>query len=73
MDVDVLSDGEDVYVTGVMEHIEEAGIHSGDSAGVLPILCLIKLCVKLKTIEKTRACAESQRVDECSICSQTQC
>ncbi len=36
VDVDVLSDGEDVYVTGVMEHIEEAGIHSGDSACVLP-------------------------------------
>jgi carbamoyl-phosphate synthase large subunit len=36
VDVDVLSDGEDVYVTGVMEHVEEAGIHSGDSACVLP-------------------------------------
>ncbi|MFA7276485.1 MAG: carbamoyl-phosphate synthase large subunit [Pseudobdellovibrionaceae bacterium] len=36
VDVDVLSDGEDVYVAGVMEHIEEAGIHSGDSACVLP-------------------------------------
>ncbi len=36
VDVDVLSDGDDVYVTGVMEHIEEAGIHSGDSACVLP-------------------------------------
>ncbi|WP_462324415.1 carbamoyl-phosphate synthase large subunit [Desulfoplanes sp.] len=36
MDVDALSDGEDCYVAGVMEHIEEAGIHSGDSACVLP-------------------------------------
>lgn len=36
VDVDVLSDIEDVFVTGVMEHIEEAGIHSGDSACVLP-------------------------------------
>ena len=36
VDVDVLADGDDVYVTGVMEHIEEAGIHSGDSACVLP-------------------------------------
>ncbi len=36
VDVDVLSDGSDVYVAGIMEHIEEAGIHSGDSACVLP-------------------------------------
>ncbi len=36
VDVDALSDGSDVYVAGIMEHIEEAGIHSGDSACVLP-------------------------------------
>ena len=36
LDVDALCDGDDVYVTGIMEHIEEAGIHSGDSACVLP-------------------------------------
>ena len=36
VDVDALADGKDVYVAGVMEHIEEAGIHSGDSACVLP-------------------------------------
>lgn len=36
VDVDALCDGEDVYVSGIMEHIEEAGIHSGDSACVLP-------------------------------------
>jgi carbamoyl-phosphate synthase large subunit len=36
IDVDAISDGKDVYVSGVMEHIEEAGIHSGDSACVLP-------------------------------------
>ncbi len=36
IDVDVLSDGKDVFVAGIMEHIEEAGIHSGDSACVLP-------------------------------------
>ncbi|HET8769540.1 MAG TPA: carbamoyl-phosphate synthase large subunit [Gemmatimonadaceae bacterium] len=35
-DVDALSDGTDVVIGGVMEHIEEAGIHSGDSACVLP-------------------------------------
>lgn len=36
VDVDALSDGKDVYVAGIMEHIEEAGIHSGDSACVIP-------------------------------------
>ncbi len=36
LDVDALCDGEDVYVCGIMEHIEEAGIHSGDSACVIP-------------------------------------
>ena len=36
VDVDALCDGTDVYVAGIMEHIEEAGIHSGDSACVLP-------------------------------------
>jgi carbamoyl-phosphate synthase large subunit len=36
VDVDVLADGDTVYVAGIMEHIEEAGIHSGDSACALP-------------------------------------
>jgi carbamoyl-phosphate synthase large subunit len=36
VDVDCLSDGKDVFVAGIMEHIEEAGIHSGDSACSLP-------------------------------------
>jgi carbamoyl-phosphate synthase large subunit len=36
VDVDAVSDGTDVYVAGIMEHIEEAGIHSGDSACALP-------------------------------------
>ena len=36
VDVDCISDGDTVYVAGVMEHIEEAGIHSGDSACALP-------------------------------------
>ncbi len=35
-DVDALSDGKDVHVTGIMQHIEEAGVHSGDSACSLP-------------------------------------
>ena len=40
VDVDALSDGREVYVAGIMEHIEEAGIHSGDSACVLPSFSL---------------------------------
>ncbi len=36
VDVDALSDGTDVLIAGIMEHIEEAGIHSGDSSCVLP-------------------------------------
>lgn len=36
VDVDALCDGKDVFVCGIMEHIEEAGIHSGDSACSLP-------------------------------------
>ncbi|MEL7542160.1 MAG: carbamoyl-phosphate synthase large subunit [Pseudomonadota bacterium] len=36
VDVDALSDGTDVFICGVMEHIEEAGVHSGDSACSLP-------------------------------------
>ncbi len=36
VDVDVLADGETVHVAGIMEHIEEAGVHSGDSACALP-------------------------------------
>ncbi len=36
VDVDALADGSDVWVAGIMQHVEEAGIHSGDSACVLP-------------------------------------
>jgi carbamoyl-phosphate synthase large subunit len=42
VDVDCLSDGRDVFVSGIMEHIEEAGIHSGDSACSLPVHSLSK-------------------------------
>jgi carbamoyl-phosphate synthase large subunit len=40
VDVDALADGEDVVIAGIMEHIEEAGIHSGDSSCVLPSVTL---------------------------------
>ena len=40
IDVDALFDGHELYMAGIMEHIEEAGIHSGDSACVLPSISL---------------------------------
>jgi carbamoyl-phosphate synthase large subunit len=40
IDVDALCDGEEIYLGGIMEHIEEAGIHSGDSACALPPITL---------------------------------
>jgi carbamoyl-phosphate synthase large subunit len=42
IDVDALYDGEELFLGGVMEHIEEAGIHSGDSACVLPSMTMSK-------------------------------
>jgi len=40
VDVDAMADGEDVVIGGIMEHIEEAGVHSGDSSCVLPPVSL---------------------------------
>ncbi|HKD09070.1 MAG TPA: carbamoyl-phosphate synthase large subunit [Bryobacteraceae bacterium] len=49
VDVDALCDGDDVLIAGIMEHIEEAGIHSGDSSCVLPPVSL--KAAEIKTIE----------------------
>lgn len=54
IDVDALCDGEEVYLAGVMEHIEEAGIHSGDSACALPPMTLGK-----EDIDKVRRSTEA--------------
>ncbi|MGC1853206.1 MAG: carbamoyl-phosphate synthase large subunit [Solirubrobacterales bacterium] len=40
IDVDALADGSDVHVAGIMQHVEEAGVHSGDSACVIPPLSI---------------------------------
>ena len=40
LDVDALFDGSELFLGGIMEHIEEAGIHSGDSACVLPAMTI---------------------------------
>jgi carbamoyl-phosphate synthase large subunit len=54
VDVDALSDTESVYIAGIMEHIEEAGVHSGDSACSLPAFSLNANAVeKIKDITET--------------------
>ncbi len=40
IDVDAVCDGEDVYIGAIMQHVEEAGVHSGDSACVIPAVTL---------------------------------
>ena len=58
VDVDALSDGEKVHVAGIMEHIEEAGVHSGDSACCLPPHSLSAETVaelKRQTVQMARA------------------
>ena len=56
VDVDCLSDGEDTVIGGVMEHIEEAGVHSGDSACVVPSFSLSeKVLAELRHAAKAMA------------------
>ena len=56
IDVDALFDGEELYLGGVMEHIEEAGIHSGDSACALPPITLGRSDIE-RIRQSTRAIA----------------
>ena len=56
VDVDAIADGQDVYVAGIMQHIEEAGIHSGDSACSLPPYSLSEE-IKDKIIKATEKLA----------------
>ena len=61
VDVDALCDGDEVFIAGIMEHIEEAGIHSGDSACILPPQNLSPAVTK--TIEEqTKALAHALQV-----------
>ena len=53
VDVDALGDGEEVCVAGIMQHVEEAGVHSGDSACVIPPLSLGE-----EMLEEIRATSE---------------
>lgn len=57
IDVDAISDGEDVFIPGLLEHIESAGVHSGDSACITPpitIPCMLQLAImqQVKKIAK---------------------
>ena len=56
IDVDAVADGKDVFVAGIMEHIEEAGVHSGDSACSLPPFSLSKEIIE-ELKEQTRKLA----------------
>jgi len=57
IDVDALYDGEDLFLGGIMEHIEEAGVHSGDSSCALPPITIGSEDIK-RIRESTRAIAE---------------
>jgi carbamoyl-phosphate synthase large subunit len=46
VDVDAVSDGQEVYIGGIMEHVEEAGVHSGDSSCVTPPITIHKALLK---------------------------
>ena len=61
MDVDLISDGKTSVVGSVMEHIEEAGIHSGDSASVIPPFSIKKEMVE-EIITKTKQIAKELHV-----------
>ncbi|MDR2017051.1 MAG: carbamoyl-phosphate synthase large subunit [Burkholderiales bacterium] len=60
-DVDCVADGETVFIGGVMEHIEQAGVHSGDSACALPPYSLSAATVEVLK-EQTRAMAKALNV-----------
>jgi carbamoyl-phosphate synthase large subunit len=61
VDVDAVCDGRDVLIGGIMEHIEQAGVHSGDSACSLPP-CTLTEAVQARLREQTRELARALRV-----------
>ncbi len=61
IDVDAIFDGKSLYIGGVMEHIEEAGIHSGDSSCTLPPITLSQTQIA-RVVEATRKIAEGLSV-----------
>jgi carbamoyl-phosphate synthase large subunit len=61
IEVDAICDGEDILIPGIMEHVERAGVHSGDSISVYPSYSISKSS-KEKIVEYTRKLAESLKV-----------
>ncbi|MEP1766765.1 MAG: carbamoyl-phosphate synthase large subunit [Sulfitobacter sp.] len=61
LDVDAISDGTDVHVSGIMQHIEEAGVHSGDSACSLPPYSLSRDIIEQVEVQ-TKALAKALNV-----------
>ncbi|WP_209122448.1 carbamoyl-phosphate synthase large subunit [Alkalihalobacillus sp. BA299] len=61
IEVDAISDGENVYIPGIMEHIERAGVHSGDSIAVYPPQTL-STEIREKVIERTIALARGLNI-----------
>jgi carbamoyl-phosphate synthase large subunit len=60
-EIDAICDGEDVHIMGIMEHIEPAGIHSGDSSAMLPSYSLPQTAVDLM-VEYTRKLAFALKI-----------
>ena len=61
VDVDAISDGKEVFVAGIMQHIEEAGIHSGDSACCLPPISIKPYLIK-EIVNQTKKLALALKV-----------
>ena len=70
IDVDAISDGREVFVAGIMQHIEEAGIHSGDSACCLPTISIKKKLITeiTKSNKKVSVSSKSKRFYEYTVC-----
>ena len=60
-EIDAICDGDEVYIMGIMEHIEPAGIHSGDSSAVLPTYSLSVEAVN-KMVEYTKKLAKALKI-----------
>ena len=69
-EIDAIFDGEDFHVMGVMEHIEPAGIHSGDSNAVLPAFNLTPLVVTHngRVCRKNCQALRNKRTDQYPVC-----
>ena len=70
VDVDAISDCKEVFVAGIIQHIEEAGIHSGDSACSLPPVSIKPFLIKEigESNKKISLSFKCERFYECSIC-----